>query len=91
MVETIRKDVWVSDTADHFHKMYTRGHTNQTSVPVWKIAFFKTAFNQRTFHFGRYYEGATPKIVTTDLEIAKQVFIKNFSKFHIRVSLLESS
>ena len=36
------------------------------------------------FCHNRYFEGAEPVMVTTDLEIAKQVLIKDFSKFHSR-------
>ena len=32
----------------------------------------------------RYFDAGTPTLVTTDLEIAKQVLIKDFNKFHSR-------
>ena len=34
--------------------------------------------------FSRFFEGFNPSIVITDPEIAKQVLVKHFDKFHIR-------
>ena len=47
------------------------------------MAAFKKFFGTMYFHF-RYFDGGLPTLVTTDLEIAKQVLIKDFNKFHAR-------
>ncbi|XP_013415692.1 cytochrome P450 3A29 [Lingula anatina] len=44
-------------------------------------------YREWTKQYGKvygYYEGSTPVLVTSDLEILKQVFIKQFSNFHGR-------
>ena len=47
------------------------------------MAAFKKFFGTMYFHF-RYFDGGLPTLITTDLEIAKQVLIKDFNKFHAR-------